>query len=421
MSGVDVVARNLARGAMGSVARLRTVDRLRGGIARVGGRLPALAVAPPTIAAQAYGALPAGWTDFTLVSGPSVPAYLDRYTLLGGAWQALGPTFPNYLFFAGLNAHYGNGTDPLTNFVSNPGPRIRFASSAPQLEIGWGDVGTLPQYRLKIDGDYAQVGPTVQNGGGYIRLTWGDGSNSYRKLRRYELECINTKFFGIRAPTSCPPEPWPAEDPLRMIVHGDSMVATLVDSAAPATILHGVTADVIANLTGQPDCWSAGVGGSGWVANTSGTASRFNARVGLDVIAPGPDVIWEMGGLNDTDQSQVTLQPLVEAWLGQVTAALPNVIVLMCGPMIPGTARAGIATVRDAKAAAAAKFPRNVRFIDNLAQGWTTGTGRQGTVVGDGNADWITGADTTHPTAEGHVHNAARFVAAAGAALESFA
>ncbi|MEN9925501.1 MAG: hypothetical protein RL268_1627, partial [Pseudomonadota bacterium] len=53
---------------------------------------------------------------------------------------------------------------------------------------------------------------------------------------------------------------------------------------------------------------------------------------------------------------------------------------------------------------------------DNLTDPWFFGTGRQGTVVGDGNRDWAIGSDTTHPTIEGHrylAHRLAKGIAAA--------
>ena len=415
MSGVDIVARQLARVAADATTRLRTVDTLRRSIARVGGRLPVLALAPPTIAFQGYTSTPAGWTQF------SPDAHADKYTLIAAVWAAQNATYPGYFTFVGTSAHGGDGAGGLTANPSGPG-RIRFATFAPVLEIAWGDVGSTGQFRLKVDGEYAQAGLVVQAGGGFVRLTWGDGSATYRKLRHYELECFNPKFQGVRCPTIYPPMAWPAEDRLRMVVHGDSMVASVVDSGA-GPFLHGATGDVIANLSGQPDCWSAGVGGTGWLATASGTRSTFNQRVDLDVIAPAPDVVWEMGGLNDSSAAGVTqagLQALVETWLGRVTAALPNVLVLMTGPMLPKPGITNTGLVRDAKAAAAAKYPRNVRFIDNVAAAWVTGTGRQGAVVGDGSADWITGTDGTHPTADGHVHNARRFVSAAALALEGW-
>lgn len=418
MSGVDIVARQLARTAADATTRLRTLDTLRRSIGRVAGKLPTLSASPPVIALQGGSALPTGWTFF------DAGAHAEKYTLIGGAWAVQGATYPAYFTYAAISAHGGDGAGNLSASYTGNG-RIRFASFAPVLEIGWGDVGTTGQYRLKIDGEYVQAGQMVQSGMAFIRYTWDDGSAAYRKLRHYELEVGNPKFIGIRAPSIYPPMPWPAEDRLRMVVHGDSMVASWSDSGT-GPLLHGFTYDVIANLCGQPDTWPAGVGGTGWLATAVGTRSTFNQRIDLDVIAPAPDVIWEMGGRNDTSiggMTQAGMQALVDTWLGRVTAALPNVVILMTGPMAAlgaDNTDANFLKVAGAKAAAAANYPRNVRFIDNLGLDWVTGTGMQGSATGDGPADWITGPDATHPTADGHVHNARRFVTAAALALDGW-
>lgn len=422
MSGVDPVARSLARASTDSLTRGRTLDTLRRSIARAGGRLPQVTAAPPTIADMGSAAMPAGWTDWGLVSAPGVDVWPGRFTLTGGAWAARGPGYGAYWTFSTTGPHTGNGTDPAANVLRNGG-RARFSSFAPMLEIGVaaGSAG----YRVKVDGEYVAAGPLGSNGaGGYIRLTWGDGT--VRQLRHYELEfAAEALFTGIRSLTTCPPMPWPVADRLRMIVHGDSMVGTVYDTTPQAQRLHGDTAALIGNLSGQPDCWPCGVGGTGWQAPPAHTVSWFNDRVDIDVIAPAPDVIWEMGGLNDGAYagSVAQQQALVELWLAKVTAALPNVVVFMTGPMGSNggsNTNALNLVVRDAKRNAAAKFPRNVRFIDNLAAAWVTGTGKQGSANGTGTADWMTGTDGTHPTAEGHVANARAFVSAAVAAMEGW-
>jgi len=418
-SNFDVAARNLVRSTIDSSGRLRTIQTLQRSIARVNGRLPTLMATPPTIANIAFAAMPGGWTDFGLTSAPGVSVNVEKFTFVAANWGPLNATFPGYFQWKATPSRGGNGSDPLTSPQDNG--RIRFASFAPVMEIGWGDVSSGAHYRLKVDGEYVQTGPMFQPGGGYVRLTWGDGSASFRKLRHYELEALNTKFMAVRAPSIYPPMPWPVEDPLRMIVHGDSMVNQVVDSTAEAARLHGATYDLIANLCGQPDCWNSGVGGTGWLASIGGTRSTFNQRAGVDIIANAPDVIWEMGGKNDTSASGMTqsiVQALVETWLAQVTAALPNVVIFMTGPIASNIGENTSTTflqVAAAKAAAAAKFPRNVRYIDNLGgqAPWMTGTGRQGTTNGNGISDWAISADGTHPTADGHVLQARRFVSSA--------
>ena len=401
---------------------IRNVDILRRSIARVGGRLPAVSAAPPTIAEGV--SLPANWVEMA-GGGDGIGLIPNRFAYAGAAWYQPAPTgfFSNLLY--AINAHSGTASDPAANVQGGAYARVRFATFAPQLQIGWsqGEAG----YRLKVDGEYVQAGPVTPGSTGWMQFTWGDGTATYRKLRHYEIECAGTaKFTGVRVPAITPVFPWPVDERLRMLVHGDSKVSTVVDSGSAATRLHGTTAPLIAALTGQPDCWDVSVGGTGWLANGSGSYATFNQRLALDIVAPAPDVIWEMGGCNDTSvggMTQAGMQALIETWLGTVVAALPNVIVLMTGPIASSTGDAINANwlkVANAKAAAAAKWPRNVRYIDNLGAGWLTGTGKQSALANNGPADLCIGSDGVHPTAEGHVVQAQRFVKAAAAALEGW-
>lgn len=98
-------------------------------------------------------------------------------------------------------------------------------------------------------------------------------------------------------------------------------------------------------------------------------------------------------------------------------AARPDTIVFMTGPIIPAPPAAADLKIGAAKAAAAAKYPRNVAYIDNLADPWFFGTGRQGSTVGDGNRDWAIGSDSTHPTLEGHRYLAQRMARAIAGAI----
>ena len=84
-----------------------------------------------------------------------------------------------------------------------------------------------------------------------------------------------------------------------LLLHGDSMLATVVDSAVIDTYPYGAKGALIGDFLGQCDTWSSGVGGSGWMAPAIHDRSWFNERLAIDVLAPAPDVIVEMGGGND--------------------------------------------------------------------------------------------------------------------------
>ena len=136
-----------------------------------------------------------------------------------------------------------------------------------------------------------------------------------------------------------------------------------------------------------------------------------------------PDVVIDLGGLNDNGQiggSAATMQAAVQTWLQTLIAALPNVLVFMTGQMAPGTAAdtgTNYVAVRDGKKAAAAAFPNNVVFIDNIAELWVAGTGNAAAPAGNGDADWVTTTDSTHPTDAGHTYLARRIVGGIAARL----
>ena len=205
------------------------------------------------------------------------------------------------------------------------------------------------------------------------------------------------------------------------MIHGDSMVTTVVDSASREGSPTAGNGFILADLLGQADTWVSSLGGTGWFAPANPkTRNWFNDRVQLDVVPAAPQVIVEMGGLNDSSVSgvsQAAAQAAVESWLDAVIAARPDTIVFMTGPVAPGTPTAGDLKIGAAKAAAAAKYPQNVAFIDNLADPWFFGTGRQGSTVGDGNRDWAIGSDGTHPTLEGHRYLAQRLARAIAGAI----
>jgi lysophospholipase L1-like esterase len=414
---LDIIARGMAATEIARQKRLRVLNTLRGSIAKADFTPPALATVLPTIGAPLTATAIAAGTTWQ-VSTTAGPLHAAKYIFVGGAWQNPGPTYPNSDLYKAVTSRVGNGTDPLVTVQQGPGSRVRFVCAAPTLElyIQMSGAGVGGGFRLRVDGKLAFSGVIGNAGNGslrYIPVTWGTGSASDRKDRHYELEFASTGgFIGVRTTNLYKPSPWPQADGLRVLLHGDSMLASVVDSAAIDSYPYGAQGALIGDLLGQCDTWASGVGGSGWMAPAVHDRSWFNDRVATDVVAPAPDVIVEMGGGNDAavNPSQATIQPFIETWLNTVLSAKPETLVFMTGPIIASNGGAAHTTIHAAKQAAAAKFPRNVAFIETLTDPWVAGTGRAGTPTSDGNRDWICGADGAHPTAEGHRYLAGRVV-----------
>ncbi|HQA17819.1 MAG TPA: SGNH/GDSL hydrolase family protein [Novosphingobium sp.] len=421
---LDIIARGLAATEIARQKRLRILNTLRASIAKTDFAAPTLAATLPTIGAPTSSSAIASGTTWQVATGGN-PLHAAKYTFLGGAWQCPNAIFPNTEFYKSTTSRVGNGTDPLLYPQQGPGSRVRFVCAAPSFElyVQMSAAGVGGGFRLKVDGKLAYAGVLGASGNGllrYIPITWGSGGAADRKDRHYELEFASVgAFVGIRTTALYKPHPWVQGDALRVLLHGDSMLATIVDAANIDTALHGAQGALVGDLLGQADTWSSGVGGSGWMAPAVHDRSWFNERVDTDVIANAPDVIIETGGGNDAavNPAQATIQPLIETWLTRVLAAKPETAIFMTGPIIGSNAGASHLAIHAAKQAAAAKFPQNVAFIDTLGDPWVSGTGRDGTPTGDGNRDWVTGTDSAHPTVEGHRHFAGRIARSVARAI----
>ncbi|MBB4153889.1 lysophospholipase L1-like esterase [Sphingomonas jinjuensis] len=429
MSALDFGARGMAAQLRARVDRSAVLGRLQRSISRAGPSLPTVMTTPPTIGAPTGTSAITG-TLFAPYSA-GVATDLDKFTLMRGTWRPVNATYPQYSLAIPDAVTNGDGTAGGTgaNKFDGTGGLVRFQSAAPDLEICFYAPGqaNAQGFRLRVDGQYVQTGSLGMNAAtngasSFIRLTWGDGSAANRRMRVYEIEGLpQFKFGGVKSAAIYPPCAAPPIDGLNVIVHGDSFVGSTGSTAAA---LYPGMGSQIALLLGQPGCINSGVGATGFVANANNQRNTFIQRVQADVIARAPDVIVEMGGINDENLiggSAATMQAAVSAWLDAVIGSLPNVLIFMTGPMTPGTPNANRLAARDGKKAAAALYPNNVVFIDNLAEAWVTGTGRTGLTKGDGNADWVTGgtdgADPTHPTDAGHGYLAVRTAQAIAARL----
>lgn len=424
MSAFDPAARALAVAGHRQSRRAAVRDRLRSSIAHVGGRLPGLHPSPPAYAISEPGAPSAiAGSTLVLVSDAGAPDLNRRlFDLLGGTWGSPAPGDFHAQKQTPVTQHYGNAVSVSAGEGSATGPRILFGFDGDRCEIVISD----GEFRLLVDGDYIKAGAFVTGRGSgdwrRVLLTFPDARH-----RVIELETVRLTFRGVQCDPATPPYRPVRAHNLRVVVNADSFgdTTSTPTQADQLAGFHGSLGALIGRLSGQLDCVNSSVGGSGFLKPSpdygGGPGNSFGQRVELDVIAPRPDVVFELGGLNDmalAEADPARFRAAVDQWLGMVTAALPDSLVVMTGPMSPnGDNDTGIVRVRDLKREVAGRYPRQVVFVDNLGDGPDRGwvTGRAGGRTG--NASGVTGVDTTHPSLAGAEYLARRIVGATAAAL----
>jgi lysophospholipase L1-like esterase len=302
-----------------------------------------------------------------------------------------------------------------------PGLTVRFITSAPEFELRWRlNTTNASQFtwRVKVDGQYVNstgFGPTTSAAHDYQTafqlIRFGDGSAAHAKPRLIEVECAEMGgiFGGYNAAAKYTPSPAPQADQLRVLAHGDSFLEPLVPD--------------LKRSLGQFDIRNVALGGTGFVA-INGERPNAVDRVERDVTPARAHIVVDMNGINDA--SGITANAyadVVASWIRSVLRSNPACVIVMTGPMTPNgnfASSADLVKVSEGKKQAASRFPENVIYIDNIGEKWVTGTGRVGNLGNDGNADWITGTDGTHPTVEGRSYLTMRLAHSLATKLPAF-
>lgn len=202
----------------------------------------------------------------------------------------------------------------------------------------------------------------------------------------------NQGFGGIYFPTGHTAIR-PKQPSVRKIaIIGDSFVNGSGSYSTGAS-LYDTFAWRVADNLGADEIILGGIGGTGWSQESSGGADVLTNHFGggrLDtVLTMNPDVIIFVGSVNDSNNSDTEIQDGVELALGKCTA-VPEVYVI--GAVTKGN-DAMNTSVKTATLAAGYQFFDLANTI--------YGTGKVGTVTGDGNADYYLMSDGIHPSYAG--------------------
>jgi len=276
---------------------------------------------------------------------PTVPA--DRFTYLRGA---ISPTVG-----AGATVMFDNVTNNLagTAFYS-PSFGVSFLHHGSALELVFSPNGT--SYLVKVDDEYVTLTPQSVGNSGTFYAKYDFGGSARRRI---EVLGYNSAFNGVNVGPNDSLDPAPVRGP-RVIVLGDSFA-----QAQP----NGWTS-ALADWMGWDDVWASALGGTGYLADNSGTQHTYRGRVVHDVINYSPDIVIIEGSVNDDGGSYETKPTAIgaEAALlyAQIRAALPNALVF-AGPTASGGVNKMTATklaIKDAMKKAAADS--SVIWIDTL-------------------------------------------------------
>lgn len=200
---------------------------------------------------------------------------------------------------------------------------------------------------------------------------------------------------------------YPAPRPdFRAVIVGDSYIAgsTNPDSAGVSSLVQIALPEYLRLATGWDIC-PAGIGGSGYIAGGStGGTSPYGVTARLDgVVRSNPDVVIVYGSINDNQSTAAEITAAATTYYAALAARLPGVPVVVVGAEPMGNGFEPYDKCNAAVKAAALAAPNVFGFIDMRAPvNWFNGSGKVGTVAGDGNADEFVSADGLHPSQKGN-------------------
>lgn len=368
--------------------------RVRRGLAR--GKVPTLAVSPPTV-----GALSAPY--FTAVGSTSAIANHVTHLLYTDTAGTQNTAKFRFLGWPFKQRNAGGAIGEGSNFMS-PSQFGTFCNAIEFLYYGtalelclWMDTGGYG-YQIWVDGS-----PLTTSG---QTLSGGTLSASYNLPITFSsagFHTIKVRFAGLCGFTgvSIGPQdtllPTAAADEQIYLI-GDSYVDGANGVAALDTYAHQFAA-----LMGVADFWAEGQGGTGIVANGSNAnKSAYQARIvqAGTLTRLSPHIVVIQGSTNDASQSPSAITSATQTAIATARSQWPAAFVAVTGVLLPsGSLSAGnIANNTAVKTGATGAD----LFIDAVADGWYAGAGTASAPTGSGNADIFLSSDTVHGTPAWH-------------------
>jgi lysophospholipase L1-like esterase len=233
-----------------------------------------------------------------------------------------------------------------------------------------------------------------------------------KKPRHIKLLCqSNSRFAGITVDARS--NVWRCHEARKkIIIDGDSIAwgANNLGQALNSPV--GIISQMF-----DWDFYNNAMGGTGYVADSSGTSVPIIQRI-KGIIDEKPDVILILNGLNDCSATYLlTLESKVNEYFTALKANFPTKDIIITSPFNPKSDLTSVAYIQEVEAvirarALAYKLPyidllrgntydKNGNLITSSQGGIITGTGSVANVQPTGNASIYMSSDTTHTSPEG--------------------
>lgn len=355
--------------------------------------------APPTLTWAGTGGSFAGvMASYTQITDPVLTRWDDeRVRWVGGHPLA----YPSAGYADNLGAvTVPDAADPRSRF----GVLSHAAIATPAPDVSLLMLGNNTQYfRVWINGQPHAANPVqVPYNDGLLRTLKVGGLPAGDNTIMVELD--GGLFGGFIVSESQPvaPPPGVATGPSALFGGDSYSIAYSADNSLRAMHAYPFRA---ARRLGIDRVYVSGFGGSGVLADSSGTGKKYRDRLTADrpYIPDDLSLIVLQGSTNDgnfhgTEPAAIYNETL--ALLDYCAEQWPNAQIVLTS-----TLRCADPTANDliasAQFKAAAALRPDVLYIDQIEEGWFGGTGTVAAPAGDGNADTLIQADASHPTATG--------------------
>jgi lysophospholipase L1-like esterase len=319
------------------------------------------------------------------------------------AQMGFGASFPDTTLYQPVSRYpYSWGSPPYWSTV--------FGTDAQVFEFLFKYVSASTLYRVSVDNrkltDLMTSTGASAVGSRHV-LKFDLGSSAPRKIR---IDGYTMPFGGVFVGPNDSVWRVPFAGK-RIMVTGDSLSAgsSFNTGAGAGTWFHR-----FCRILGYEDTWNTAIGGTGYIADNSGSSVTMGARV-TDVTGYAPDRIICWAGYNDNGQPAASTDAAARAYFRQLASALDAYTVIIGCWSPTGSPAGSLVTTDETLRQAAADF--KMPFISPITGKVYNADGLQvaslGAWITSANASrFVNSSDNIHPTDAGHAYLARRIAEA---------